>query len=186
MLWRALFAFLVLPGIVAFALPFALVAERLGTFEPRPLGGLAFIAGVILLVWCSVQFYVSGRGTLAPWSPPQRLVAVGPYRFSRNPMYVGVTLILSGWAVLFWSLTLTVYCALVLLAFHIGSLPARSLGLSAPLARTGNRTAHGCRAGCSDATGLAAASELRARHWAALRRASFYKPVGFPRWCARQ
>jgi protein-S-isoprenylcysteine O-methyltransferase Ste14 len=34
-------------------------------------------------------------------------------------MYVGVTLILSGWAVLFWSLTLTVYGALVLLAFHI-------------------------------------------------------------------
>jgi protein-S-isoprenylcysteine O-methyltransferase Ste14 len=30
-----------------------------------------------------------------------------------------VTLILSGWAVLFWSLTLMVYCALVLLAFHI-------------------------------------------------------------------
>ena len=119
MLWRALFAFLVLPGIVAFALPLALVAERLGTFEPRPLGGLAFIAGVILLVWCSVQFYVSGRGTLAPWSPPQRLVAVGPYRFSRNPMYVGVTLILIGWAALFWSLTLTVYAALVLLAFHI-------------------------------------------------------------------
>jgi len=72
-----------------------------------------------VLVWCTVVFYVSGRGTLAPWSPPQKLVAVGPYRISRNPMYVGVTLILSGWAVLFWSFTLTVYSALVLLAFHI-------------------------------------------------------------------
>lgn len=119
MLWRALFAFLVLPGIVAFAVPLALVAEQLNTFSPRPLGLLSFFAGVIVLVWCSVVFYVSGRGTLAPWAPPQRLVAAGPYRFSRNPMYVGVTLILSGWAVLFWSLTLMVYCALVLLAFHI-------------------------------------------------------------------
>jgi protein-S-isoprenylcysteine O-methyltransferase Ste14 len=119
MLWRALFAFLVLPGIVAFAVPLALVAERLNTFSPRPLGLLSFIAGVVVLVWCTVVFYVSGRGTLAPWSPPQRLVAAGPYRFSRNPMYVGVTLILSGWAVLFWSLTLMVYSALVLLAFHI-------------------------------------------------------------------
>jgi protein-S-isoprenylcysteine O-methyltransferase Ste14 len=119
MLWRALFAFLVLPGIVAFAVPLALVAERLNTFSPRPPGLLSLFAGVIVLMWCTVVFYVSGRGTLAPWSPPQKLVAVGPYRFSRNPMYVGVTLILSGWAVLFWSLTLTVYGALVLLAFHI-------------------------------------------------------------------
>jgi protein-S-isoprenylcysteine O-methyltransferase Ste14 len=119
MLWRALFAFLVLPGIVAFAVPLALVAERLSTFSPRPLGLMSLSAGVIVLVWCTVVFYVSGRGTLAPWSPPQKLVAVGPYRISRNPMYVGVTLILSGWAVLFWSLTLTVYSALVLLAFHI-------------------------------------------------------------------
>jgi protein-S-isoprenylcysteine O-methyltransferase Ste14 len=119
MLWRALFAFLVLPGIVACAVPLALLGERLNTFSPRPLGLLSLFAGVIVLVWCTVVFYVSGRGTLAPWSPPQQLVAVGPYRFSRNPMYVGVTLILSGWAVLFWSLTLMVYCALVLLAFHI-------------------------------------------------------------------
>jgi protein-S-isoprenylcysteine O-methyltransferase Ste14 len=119
MLWRALFAFLVLPGIVAFAVPLVLIAERIDTFNPRPLGLLSLFAGVIVLVWCTVVFYVSGRGTLAPWSPPQQLVAVGPYRFSRNPMYVGVTLILSGWAVLFWSLTLMVYCALVLLAFHI-------------------------------------------------------------------
>ena len=119
MLWRALFAFLVLPGIVAFAVPLALVAGKLNTFSPRPPGLLSFFAGVIVLVWCTVVFYVSGRGTLAPWSPPQRLVASGPYRFSRNPMYVGVTLILSGWGVLFWSLTLMVYSALVLLAFHI-------------------------------------------------------------------
>jgi len=119
MLWRALFAFLVLPGIVAFAIPLAIAAQRLSAFSLRPLGILVWFAGVFVLVWCSVEFYVSGRGTLAPWSPPQRLVAVGAYRFSRNPMYVGVTLILSGWAVLFWSLTLTVYAAMVLLAFHI-------------------------------------------------------------------
>jgi protein-S-isoprenylcysteine O-methyltransferase Ste14 len=119
MLWRALLAFLVLPGSVAFAIPLALIADRLASFSPRPLGVLAFILGVFVLLWCTVVFYVSGRGTLAPWSPPQRLVAVGPYRFSRNPMYVGVTLILIGWATLFWSRTLAVYAALVLLAFHL-------------------------------------------------------------------
>ncbi|MGO9931055.1 MAG: methyltransferase family protein [Steroidobacteraceae bacterium] len=119
MLWRALFAFLVLPGMVAFAVPLALVANRLASFSPRPPGLLILFAGVLVLVWCTVEFYVSGRGTLAPWSPPQRLVAAGPYRFSRNPMYIGVMLILMGWAVLFWSLGLTLYAAVVLLAFHI-------------------------------------------------------------------
>ena len=66
-----------------------------------------------------MEFYVAGRGTLAPWAPPERLVCSGPYRFSRNPMYVGVALILISWAVLFSSLILTAYAAIVLLAFHI-------------------------------------------------------------------
>jgi protein-S-isoprenylcysteine O-methyltransferase Ste14 len=42
---------------------------------------------------------VAGRGTLAPWEPPRALVVSGPYRHSRNPMYVAVLVILSRWAV---------------------------------------------------------------------------------------
>jgi len=65
------------------------------------------------------DFYVAGRGTLAPWAPPERLVVVGLYRFSRNPMYVAVMLILIGWAWSFGSPGLGVYAACVALAFHL-------------------------------------------------------------------
>ena len=71
MLWRSVLAFLALPGIVAFAVPLALVAERLPSFSPRPLVMLVLLAGVCILVWCTVVFYVSGRGAVvaaAFWS----------------------------------------------------------------------------------------------------------------------
>jgi protein-S-isoprenylcysteine O-methyltransferase Ste14 len=119
MLWRAVFAFIALPGIVAFMVPLALVSKQLPLLRLRPVGSILLSLGTIILLWCVIEFYRSGRGTLAPWAPPRILVAVGPYRFSRNPMYIGVLLILIGWSVLFWSLPLITYAAIVLLAFHI-------------------------------------------------------------------
>jgi protein-S-isoprenylcysteine O-methyltransferase Ste14 len=64
--------------------------------------------GIFALVWCVRDFYVSGRGTLAPWDPPTRLVIIGLYRFLRNPMYVAVLTILVGWALLYRSWPLAV------------------------------------------------------------------------------
>jgi protein-S-isoprenylcysteine O-methyltransferase Ste14 len=119
MLWRAVFAFLALPGIVAFVAPLAIVSNQLSLLRLRPLGTLVVLPGVFILVWCVVEFYVSGRGTLAPWGPPQYLVVTGPYKFSRNPMYVGVVLILIGWAAFFSSLPLVIYAAAVLFAIQI-------------------------------------------------------------------
>jgi protein-S-isoprenylcysteine O-methyltransferase Ste14 len=119
MLWRAIIAFLALPGVVAFAIPLAIGLNQRHSIPLRPLSWPILVAGVSVLAWCVIEFYIAGRGTLAPWAPPNRLVSSGPYRFSRNPMYVGVALILISWAVLFSSLILTVYAAIVLLAFHI-------------------------------------------------------------------
>ena len=65
------------------------------------------------------DFYVVGRGSLAPWAPPQRLVVVGLYRVSRNPMYVAVLVILFGWALAYGSRTLWLYTAVVAIAFHL-------------------------------------------------------------------
>jgi protein-S-isoprenylcysteine O-methyltransferase Ste14 len=94
------------------------------------------VAGIGLLLWCVRDFYVAGRGTLAPWAPPERLVIVGLYRLSRNPMYIAVLIILSGWSTLFASRTLWIYAALVAIGFHLRV----TLGEEPWLARTHGAT----------------------------------------------
>jgi protein-S-isoprenylcysteine O-methyltransferase Ste14 len=119
-LWRALLAFLALPGVFAIAIPALLAAARLragGAFHPA--GLLPLCLGLVLLLWCVRDFYVAGKGTLAPWAPPRHLVTAGPYRYSRNPMYVAVASMLIGWAVSFSSTSLAVYAAAVIVAFHL-------------------------------------------------------------------
>ena len=99
MFLRALFAFLMVPVVVAGIIPFTLALHDpyKGTGS---LSGILFLAiGLITLLWCVRDFYVSGKGTLAPWDPPKNLVTVGLYRFVRNPMYIGVILMLLGWAI---------------------------------------------------------------------------------------
>src|SRR5207302_3095306 len=63
MLWRALLAFLALPGMVAFAVPLSLAwSESARRGAPlRPAGGLVVLAGASLLLWCVREFYVAGR-----------------------------------------------------------------------------------------------------------------------------
>jgi protein-S-isoprenylcysteine O-methyltransferase Ste14 len=119
MLIRAIAAFAVLPGIVAFALPIWFGISSGIAVRYVMLAALPLCVGIFLLLWCVREFYVSGRGTLAPWDPPQHLVTTGPYRVSRNPMYIGVVTILVGWCVLWDSRALLIYTALFLCGFHL-------------------------------------------------------------------
>jgi protein-S-isoprenylcysteine O-methyltransferase Ste14 len=115
---RALVAFLALPGMVAFAVPLLLTPPSRRTIV-EPWGALPLGAGVVVLLLTVREFYVAGRGTLAPWAPPRTLVTSGLYRWSRNPMYVGVLLILAGWTIAFRSWTLAIYAAGVAIAVHV-------------------------------------------------------------------
>jgi protein-S-isoprenylcysteine O-methyltransferase Ste14 len=119
MFLRAVLAFLALPGIVAFALPILWLVLTQGLVPIHFYGLIPLTLGIVALLWTVRDFYVVGKGTLAPWSPPQHLVQTGLYCYSRNPMYVAVALILIGWTVSYHSPNLLIYTVCVAIAFQL-------------------------------------------------------------------
>ena len=79
---------------------------------------LLFTIGASIYAWCVFDFASFGRGTPLPLDAPKRLVRPGLYRYSRNPMYVGVLTVIFGWAVLYKSVAVAVYGLAVTLCFH--------------------------------------------------------------------
>lgn len=104
---RHLLAIVLLPFVMTVVVPYWLLAgyrsvdtrwpaTSTGVWVMRGLGALLLLAGVALFSWCLALFARVGKGTLAPWDPTQHLVAVGPYRYVRNPMITGVAAVLAG------------------------------------------------------------------------------------------
>ena len=108
-------------GFIALLLVFipSQLLARSGISRPPPVGvaetfGAAIaVAGAVVALWCILTFVVVGRGTPAPFDPPRSLVVRGPYRYVRNPMYVGAGLVLAGAAAVYHSLSLLGYLALL-------------------------------------------------------------------------
>ncbi len=121
---KTLLFLIVAPGTVLMLIPHLLLQSgyRLFTLALGPLRwiGLApAIAGSAMLLWSFWAFTFIGEGTPAPNDPPKRFVAEGFYRFVRNPMYVGILLVLLGEVLIYQSSVLLVYAVLVFLAFHL-------------------------------------------------------------------
>jgi protein-S-isoprenylcysteine O-methyltransferase Ste14 len=62
----------------------------------RPIGYVLAVAGALIAGACIATFVTRGRGTPAPFDPPREFVATGPYRWVRNPMYVGAAVLILG------------------------------------------------------------------------------------------
>jgi protein-S-isoprenylcysteine O-methyltransferase Ste14 len=116
----ALFVILV-PGTVLVWIPYLLLGKAIpwpsGWFNWLALAPLA--SGAAILLKCAWEFAVAGLGTPAPIDPPRNLVVSGLYRFVRNPMYVGVALVLLSEAALFGSFRLLEYALIVWAAFFL-------------------------------------------------------------------
>jgi protein-S-isoprenylcysteine O-methyltransferase Ste14 len=110
LLVRGLVAAALLPGSATVLVPWLILSR--GEASVRHWTGLMLVAlGAAVLFWCIWEFAVAGQGTLAPVDPPKHLVVSGLYRYVRNPMYVGIMLILAGEAWAFGSGALAIYAA---------------------------------------------------------------------------
>jgi protein-S-isoprenylcysteine O-methyltransferase Ste14 len=115
------FVFLIIaPGMVAGYIPLGLLRRgsqiEIGVFAylAFPLWGI----GMVILLWSFWNFLIQGRGTPAPLDPPKELVATGFYRYTRNPMYVGVLLTIIGHFLWFGFWSLLIYALVIFIAFN--------------------------------------------------------------------
>lgn len=111
---------LVVPGTVAGAVPYLLSdGARLAPGPLRAIGLVLFALGFAIYAWCVWDFASFGGGTPAPIDAPRKLVVRGLYRYTRNPMYVGVLTIVVAWAVALRAVEIALYAAAVASLFHL-------------------------------------------------------------------
>ncbi len=117
---RVLRAIVALPGVVVGVVPALIVVlDRGPVLRAWPLWAVTIevpALGLALMAWTITLFARQGRGTLAPWDAPTRLVVAGPYRHMRNPMMVGVLLVLVGEVTVFRAPLLIAWLAVATLA----------------------------------------------------------------------
>lgn len=115
---------LIAPGFIAGLVPWWISRWQM---QPAFLGmavfrlaGIALIGlGIPVLLDSFARFALQGRGTPAPILPPEHLVVTGLYRYVRNPMYVGVLMVIAGQGLLLGNAQLFEYGGLVWLGFFL-------------------------------------------------------------------
>ena len=117
---RNLMFTVVVPGLGGVWLPWEIMTRGGHTVTPTAWPAVPVIAvGVALYAWCVWNFAAVGGGTPGPWDAPSRVVAAGPYRWVRNPIYLAALLIVLGQAWLFLAPQLLAYAAVMAVFFHL-------------------------------------------------------------------
>jgi protein-S-isoprenylcysteine O-methyltransferase Ste14 len=117
--YAVLFIALVLLYVPARLLAWSGMDRPMSLEFPQLAGMVIGAVGAAIVLWCVFSFVSLGRGTPAPFDPPRQLVIRGPYRFVRNPMYIGAGLALLGAALFYESLSLAGYVVVFLLVAHL-------------------------------------------------------------------
>lgn len=122
-------AFRTLCYMAGFILVFGWLASRVQPLDERlriPLPGWTTAVGVlvgtigaVIVFACAGVFVLRGRGTPAIFDPPRKFVAVGPYKFVRNPMYIGGFIMLMGFGLYRQSLAMLLFAVVIFVLFHL-------------------------------------------------------------------
>ena len=83
------------------------------------IGILLLLFGFVIYTRTVWNFASFGQGTPLPLDAPKKLVMRGLYRYTRNPMYVGVIIVILGWTSLFADAWLLFYALGVCLVVHL-------------------------------------------------------------------
>lgn len=103
---------LVLPITVLIIIPINIESRWVWALSWKLISGiLLMVAGLAIMYQTISSFIRIGKGTLAPWSPTKKLVIVGMYRHVRNPMILGVLIVLLGEALAQGSMALLKWAA---------------------------------------------------------------------------
>jgi protein-S-isoprenylcysteine O-methyltransferase Ste14 len=125
------FVFVGGPMIVAGIVPWLLTRWDA---DPQPLalkilGFVVLLGGGALVLETTTRFALHGRGTPAPWAPPERFVERGSYRYVRSPMYLGVILLVVGQALMLGREILFAWAAVAWLIFELSLVVWEEPGL---------------------------------------------------------
>jgi protein-S-isoprenylcysteine O-methyltransferase Ste14 len=117
---KSLLFLILAPGMVAGYIPLVLLRNgpRVETGFFAYLAFPLWLAGSTILLWSFWNFLHQGGGTPSPTEPPKELVAVGFYRYVRNPMYFGIILMLIGYFLWFGYRSLLLYGVIVFVLTH--------------------------------------------------------------------
>jgi protein-S-isoprenylcysteine O-methyltransferase Ste14 len=109
------------PGAVAVYVPLIITSDQdiAKDLIYRAIGTLLLLMGALIYLWTVWDFASLGKGTPLPLDAPRHLVVRGLYRIIRNPMYLGVLLVITGWAGIFASEWLLVYALGVGVVVHL-------------------------------------------------------------------
>lgn len=122
-------AFRTLCYMTAFILFFGWLAFRVQPWDEilkiplapwtRIVGVVAGALGGLIVSACAMVFVARGQGTPAIFDPPRNFVVTGPYKFVRNPMYIGGSILLIGFGLYRQSLAILLYSVVICLLFHL-------------------------------------------------------------------
>ena len=93
------------------------------------IGTFLIVLGLGFVIYTNQAFFRIGKGTLAPWDPPKKLVVAGAYRYVRNPMISGVLMIVLGETLIFASIELFILFILFFIVNHIYFVYSEEPGL---------------------------------------------------------